>query len=105
MKQIDKEKFNKNNIHREFFDQKFAEERFWYEHKSLLGVILLDKSDNDWNFIALCEKNGIYRCFYVGTSFNSAEGAEGGLRVAFETDAPDPDEVGSRHGGVVSFLL
>ena len=56
--------------------EKPTEERFWYEHHPFLGIVLFDKIDKDWSYVALHREDGVFRCFDLGVSFNSPKEAE-----------------------------
>lgn len=55
-------------------------ERGWYQHASLLGIVLLDNIDHDWSFVALGkDSDGTYRAFDSGVNHPSYEAAETAL--------------------------
>lgn len=71
----------------------FAEEQGWYvdETMSFLGVVALDKSDNDWTWVVLArDENFVFRCIEVQSSRASRDQAriELQLKMAELLSAP-----------------
>jgi hypothetical protein len=91
MKQITEKECNQYRILRQRSPVEYmgyskpTEERAWYAHNNLLGIVLFDKVDSDWSFVALYNDCGLFRAYDVGASFHAAEAAEEALREALET--------------------
>jgi hypothetical protein len=60
-------------------------EKAWFveDETKLLGTIVLDRSDKDWNFVVLgLMADGDYQCIDTGVSFRSQAEAEENLMAA-----------------------
>jgi hypothetical protein len=95
MHQISEIEFNRHGIMREKSGlekmgfPKPTEERAWYAHRNLLGIVLFDKVDSDWSFVALLKESNGFHAYDVGASFPTAEAAEVALRETLEA-GPEP---------------
>ena len=77
MKQITKANFDKHGIGRQpspveiMTGARPTEERAWFIHEKLLGIVLFDLIDHDWSFAALHRENDCYCCFDVGVGYGT----------------------------------
>jgi hypothetical protein len=65
-----------------------GEEKAWFvlTETGLLGTIVLDRSDKDWNFVVLSrQEDGQYQCTDTGVSFPTQADAEQSLMTAMRS--------------------
>jgi hypothetical protein len=60
------------------------EEREWFQHGIMIGVVVFDTVDEDWGFVALGpDERGRYRGFDLDASFLTADFARSALEEVF----------------------
>jgi len=67
------------------------EEREWYvgSPPETLGVVILDRIDNDWGFVVLSpDEHGDFRAVDTGSSFQDIDSARDALRIAMISQGP-----------------
>ncbi len=82
---IDESEFNSHKVAREPMLGLIASEVAWFasSERSLIGTILFDRSDHDWNFVILGpDKKGRYRWEHGDSSFESLGAAESAIIAA-----------------------
>lgn len=69
-----------------------ATEKEWYEtsDRSVLGIVLLDRTDRDWGFVVLSpDEKGDFRAVNTGHSFKVIGSARDALFTAMEEQSPE----------------
>lgn len=99
MRQITQAEFNQHQIFRlqpsvaEILGfEEYTEERSWFAHDDLLGIVLFDKVDSDWSFVALHDDGAGYRAFDTAASFPSQQAATQALEKVLITPDDPCDE-------------
>lgn len=83
MREVTEAEFNRYPIWREpapvqiLFGIKPTEERRWFVHGVLLGIVVFDNIDKDWSFVALRKRSDehLYRVFDICCSYPDQEAA------------------------------
>ena len=60
-------------------------ETAWFKQDDLLGIVLLDRIDNDWSYVTLAkhpDRGWKYRCMDVKTSMPSFDAAKAALAAS-----------------------
>jgi len=67
------------------------EEKEWWKGNKRIGLIIQDKVDHDWSYVALCQADptGKYQAFEISSSCPTIEEARKNLFAAFEVTLPD----------------
>ncbi|WP_332023250.1 hypothetical protein, partial [Kaistella sp.] len=82
IREISKDKFYLNDIQKDPMASVLGEEKKWFidEKENLLGIVILDKIDNDWALVILGkEENDQYRAVDVDASYESLNSAQNSL--------------------------
>lgn len=82
IKEIPEDRFYQNEIRKDPSASILGEEKKWFidEKENLLGIVILDKIDNDWAFVILGkEDDDQYRAVDVDASYESPDAAENSL--------------------------
>jgi hypothetical protein len=83
MTEITQEEFSKYDVVKPGSNP-FTTEMAWFKHGDMLGIVLLDKTDHDWSFVALeQDADGRYRGFDLGVSRPSKDAARSDLEKIF----------------------
>ena len=91
MKEISKAEFNSHKIMRQktlaerLAGRKVSEEKQWFAHGKLLGVVLLDLIDNDWSFVVLSKQGRGYRTHDLGVKPPHPSRGGGGIANGFRS--------------------
>ena len=83
--EISSEEFESRNPARNELARIFATERSWFAdtERNIIGAVLLDHTDKDWNYVVLARhEDGLFRWIDGDSSFESKDTAEQAIRAA-----------------------